>query len=330
MLRRGVARASCAVFALITAWAMVLGGTQSVYTASATSASNSFTAATDGVAPTAGTSAIGRTTAFDTGYIAKSASYYVYANVTDTGNPASGTSTVTANVNSITVGSTAAALTAGAYTAGGASYNYRSAALTASSTLSAGTASYQLTATDTAANSGTQSFTTTVDNTAPTGVDVQSTNVSGGTVGHLELGDTLTLTYSKAIDPPSIMSGWDGTATTAVQITVTGTGSSNDIIQVSTIGASPVQLPLGTINLGSKEYKNGTVTYGGNGATTASTMMRNGASITLTLGSSNGPSVTSTTPAAMTWTPSASATDIAGNAASITNAVQSGTLHVNF
>ena len=43
----------------------------------------------------------------------------------------------------------------------------------------------------------TSSFSVTVDNTKPTAVDVQTTNVSGGTAGKPELGDTVTLTYSE-------------------------------------------------------------------------------------------------------------------------------------
>ena len=65
------------------------------------------------------------------GFIKKGGTYYVYANVTDTGNPASGVSTVNANVSAITSGSTAATLTAGTFTVDGVSYNRRSASLTA-------------------------------------------------------------------------------------------------------------------------------------------------------------------------------------------------------
>ncbi len=214
---RGVARAALAVLALCAACAATLGGTLSAFNVSSTTPSASFTAAADWTAPTASAAVIGRTTAYYTGYIKQGTSYYVYADVTDTGNPASGVESVTANVDTTTSAHSAVALVAGSYTAGGVAYNYRTAALTANSTLAAGSYAFTITSTDKAANAETQSFTVTVDNTAPAASDVQSTNVSGGTVGHLDQGDTLTLTYNSVIDPYSILSGWSG-ASTKVQV----------------------------------------------------------------------------------------------------------------
>ncbi|HEY4825921.1 MAG TPA: hypothetical protein VIH85_04110 [Solirubrobacteraceae bacterium] len=321
------------VLALAVACSLTLGGTISAYTGSATTASNSFAAAADFTAPVAAAAAVGRSTAYDTGFIKQSATYYVYASVSDTGNPSSGIASVAANVSSITSGSTAVALTAGSYSAGGTAYNYRSAALSAGASLTAGSKSYTITSTDNAANAATQSFTMVVDNTAPTAVDVQSTNVSGGTVGHLDLGDTLTLTYSETIDPYSIMAGWTGAATD-VEVTLTDGGTANDWVKISTAVASPVQLPLGTIALGSKGYlttgTGNTVTYGASGSATPTRMAQTGSNITITLGTPSGASSTSTTLAAMTWTPSTSATDIAGNATAATAATQSGVVHANF
>jgi hypothetical protein len=322
------------VIALCGACSLTLHGTVSVYTGLVTSASNGFAAAPDFTAPTAAPAAVGRTAAYDTDFIKNGASYYVYANVGDTGNPASGTASVATNVTSITSGSTAVALTAGSYSAGGTAYNYRSAALTAGASLTAGSHSYTITSTDQAANAGTQSFTTTVDNTAPTAHDVQSTNLTpGGTVGRLELGDKLTLTYSETMDPYSILAGWTG-ASTPVEVTLTDGGSSSDSLKVSTAVASPVQLPLGVITLGSTGYlttgSGRTVTYGAAGAATPTTMTRSGAVITITLGTASGASSTSTTSAAMSWAPSTSATDIAGNATASTAATQTGLAHANF
>jgi hypothetical protein len=326
--------AALAAVALLTVWTLLAGATHSAYTALSTTPSNSFAAAADWTSPTISSSAIGRTTAYDTGDIKPSGSYYVYASVSDTGNPASGTASVTANVSGITSGQTAVALTAGSYSAGGATFNYRSAAMTASSSLSAGSHSYTITATDAAANAGSQSFSVTGDSTAPAGSDVQSTNVSGGTIGLLEQGDTFTLTYTEVMDPFSVLSGWTGSTTTGVQIRLIDGGSSNDYVQVWTATGS-AQLPLGTVYLNTKNYvKTGTgsyAIYGGTGAATQSTMTRNGASITFSLGSiTTGTPSTSSSAGAMTWTPSATATDIAGNSARTTTATQSGTLHVNF
>jgi hypothetical protein len=237
-------------------------------------------------------------------------------------------------VHTINSGSTAVPLTAGTYSAGGTAYNYRSAALTAPSTLAAGSDAYTVTSTDTSGDTATQSFATTIDNTSPTAVDVQSTNVSGGTVGHVEAGDTLTLTYSQTIDPYSILAGWTG-ATTNVQIAlVDGGGSASDSIYVYTTAASPVQIPVGIITLNnSGDITTGAgtyITYGVPGSGAPSTMTENGSVITLVFGLGNARSATSTTAAAMSWAPSTTATDIAGNANTATAATQSGTVHANF
>ena len=304
----------------------------SAYTGSVSTASNTFAGAPDWTAPTVTSAVVGRSSAYDTGLIAQGASYYVYANVGDTGNPASGIASVTANVGSITTGSTAVALTAGSYSGGGTAYGYRSAALTAGASLSAGSHSYTITSTDSGANAGTQSFNTTVDNTAPSAVDVQSTNVSGGTVGHLELGDTVALTSSETMDPYSILPGWNGASTNVQVALVDAGGSTSDYVVVYNTNATPTQIPVGTILLGSASYlKTGAGSYVSYGPTgTPSTMIRSGSKITITLGTASATSSTSTTLAAMTWTPSTSAMDIAGNADTATVATQSGTVHNNF
>jgi hypothetical protein len=161
---------------------------------------------------------------------------------------------------------------------------------------------------------------------------VQSTNVSGGTKGHLEKGDTFTLTYSGTMDPYSILPGWTG-ATTDVQVAlVDGGGTASDYVVVYNTSAQATQLPLGQINLNATGFITaGTyVTYGATGAATPSTMTRTGSSITVSLGTASTTVPTSTTAAAMTWAPSVSATDIAGNANTAATATESGTVHVNF
>ena len=57
--------------------------------------------------------AIGKNTGDATGFIKPSATYRVYANVTDVGTPPSGTSTVIANVANVTAGQTAVAARGG-------------------------------------------------------------------------------------------------------------------------------------------------------------------------------------------------------------------------
>ncbi len=243
-MRRSVARLAASLIALGAGCSLTLGGTFSAYTATTTVGSNTFAAAADWTAPTVSSAQIGRASAYDTGSIKAGASYYVYANVVDSGSPASGIAGVTANVSTITAGASAAALTAGSYSAAGTTYNYRSGALTAGSSLTAGSYTYIITSTDKAGNAAPQSFTTTVDNTAPWAVDVQSTNVSGGTVGHFDQGDTSALTYSSVIDPYSILSGWTGAATNVQVALVDGGGSGSDSIWVYNTAQPRCRSPL--------------------------------------------------------------------------------------
>jgi hypothetical protein len=332
-MARWLVRALGCALLLGSACSLTIGGTESAYTASVTTASSTFTAAADWTAPVTAASVIGRTTAYDTGFIREGGSYYVYANVSDAGNPSSGIASVSANVSTITSGGTAAPLTAGSYAAGGTTYGYRSAALTAAGALGAGSYNYTVSATDNAGNVSSAGFPTVVDDTAPAAVDVQSTNVSGGTVGHVDQGDTLTLTYNGVIDPYSILPGWTGAAAD-VQVALVDGGGSSDYIVVYNTAATPVEIPLGTIYLGGTGYlRNGDgayITYGATGSSTPSTIRQSGAAITITLGTASGSSYTNTTAAALTWTPSSSATDIAGNAGTTTTATQSGSRHVNF
>lgn len=290
------------------------------------SAGNSITAATDWRAPTASASVIGKTAGGIVGQIKKSVTYYVYANAGDTGNPASGVSTVTANVSSITSGSTAVALSAGSFSAGGVSYGYRSAALTAGSSLAAGNYSYSLTLTDAAGNSATQSgYTVTVNNTAPTGTDIQTVN-GGTTNGLAEAGDKITYAFSKAIDPNSILAGWSG-GSTSVVVRLNNNGTNPDTVTVFN-AANTTQLPLGSVNLGRIDYTSSGITFGAAG--TASSMVMSGSTITVTLGTQSAAATTAAEAGTLSWTPSASATDAAGNAVSTTVVTESGTADKDF
>jgi hypothetical protein len=285
---------------------------------------NSITAATDFRAPTASATAIGKTAGGVVGQIKKGGTYYVYANVSDSGNPASGVSKVTANVSSITSGSTAVALSAGSFSSGGVSYGYRSAALTAGSTLAAGSYSYSLTLTDVAGNSKTESgFTVTVDNTVPTGTDVQTTN-GGSIAGRADAGDKITFTFSSEIDPNSILSGWNSGSTNVV---VRLNNATNDTVTIFN-AANTTQLPLGSVSLGRSDYTTANLTFGATG--TASSMAMSGNTITITLGTQSAAATTAAATGTMTWTPSASATDVAGNAASTTAATESGAADKDF
>jgi hypothetical protein len=306
---------------LFGAAALSRGSVWGNFTSTTPNAGNSITAASDFRAPTASAAVIGKTAGGTVGQIKKSGTYYVYANVSDTGNPASGVSTVTANVSSITSGATAVALVAGSYTAGGGSYNYRSASQTAGTGLAAGSYSFSLTATDAAGNSGTQTgYSVTVDNTAPSGSDVQTTN-GGATNGLAEAGDKITFSFSEALDPNSVLSGWSGAATNVVVRLNNGSGSGNDTVTVFN-ATNTTQLPLGSVNLGRADYTSSSITFGATG--TASSMTMSGSTITIALGTQSAAGTTAGATGTMTWTPSATATDAAGNGVSTTTVTESG------
>ncbi len=155
-------------------------GSLALLKASASDAAAFTTAASfdDTAAPSVGGSLVSKTgTGSITGSIRQGGGYRVYANVSDSGDPASGVATVTADVSSITGGSSAIVLTAGSYSVGGGTYGYRSSSVAADAPLAEGTYGYSITATDANGNAGTQSgFTVTVDNTEPSGLDVDTVN----------------------------------------------------------------------------------------------------------------------------------------------------------
>jgi len=287
---------------------------------------NLISAVPDWVAPTVTPAAIAKTAGGSAGFLKASGTYYVYASATDSGAPASGIGSVTANVSTVTTGQTAVPLVAGSYSAGGVSYSYRSAQLTAKATLGAGPLAFSVTATDQAANSATAAFSVTGDNTVPSATDVQATNVAGGTVAMPELGDTLILTYSEVMDWTTILAGWTG-ATTNVQLKlVAPAGNTNDYIEV--YSPSQVLLPLGTITLGSKDFAKNDVVFGATG--TPTTMIASGSALTFVLGTPSVGADTSKTASAMTWTPSTTTTDRAGNATSATPRTETGASDKDF
>ena len=80
--------------------------------------------------------------------------YYAYAGATDTGNPASGVASLTADLSSLSSGQSAVALSGGSYPMQGVTYGYRSGPRLATS--AAGSYTYSMTSTDNAANTRVQ------------------------------------------------------------------------------------------------------------------------------------------------------------------------------
>jgi hypothetical protein len=303
--------------------------TSSSFSDTTVNSSNLISAAPDWVAPTVSAAAIAKTAGGSTGYIRASGTYYVYAAATDSGAPASGIGTVTANVTTVTTGQTAVPLVAGSYSAGGVSYGYRSAQLTAKATLAAGPVAFSITATDQAANGSTAVFSVTGDNTVPSASDIQTTNVAGGTAASPELGDTLTLTYNEVMDWSTILAGWNGTTTNVQLKLIDAGGPANDYIEV--YSPSQVLLPLGTIDLGAADFVKGGVGQVVFGATGTSTgMTASGSTLTFVLGTPNVAAGTEKNANAMTWTPATGVTDRAGNAISLTPRTETGASDKDF
>ncbi len=265
----------------------------------------------DTVAPDVTASIIGKTAGGTAGYIRQYGTYYVYAQVSDTGSPASGVATVRANVTNITGGTTAAVLNSGSWTIDGVTYNYRSNSIRADNPLAEGTLSYSITATDAAGNSGTQGgFSVIIDNTSPFATSWSTTNVSGGTTGRAETGDTVSFVFSEPMDANRFIAGWTGSAT-PVTIRLLNNGGGDRVYVYN--AANSATLAFGHVRLNSTAYTSATVNF------TNSMMVMSGSTVTITLGTPSGAVGTATAASNTQWRPSTTAWDWASNSMLNTN-----------
>ncbi|MDQ4048440.1 MAG: hypothetical protein M3131_03535 [Actinomycetota bacterium] len=332
------ARIVPAVTAMVALGMAGIGGTYAAFTSTAQNAGNEVAAASDFRAPSVAAGVIARSGGSLAGFVKQAGAYRVYALVAaDTGNPATGVGTVTADVSAVTAAGTAVPLLAGSYSVDGASYNYRSAELVANPLLSEGSKPFSVTATDNASNSATLAgLSVMVDNTAPSASDVQAADSGGGTAGRPQAGDTMTLTFSEPIDPATILSGWGGGSTNVVARMTNGglLGLGNDDVEIRNAAGSAA-LPLGRVDLGRSDYIGGllggeTVSFGATG--TPSTMAMSGNELTITLGSASGSGsvLTAAGNGTAAWTPSATPTDRAGNLSSTATADEAGAADKEF
>ena len=275
------------------------------------------TANVDNTAPAISRAAVANSTNNAT-IVRQGGGYYVYAEVGDGG---SGVGAVTTDASNLTTGSTSVAMTTagGPWTIGGLSYNYRSAAQTAKNPLPESGNPYSLTvtATDNVGNSSSPFVgSVTVDNTAPTATDVQATNDSGGSVGLAQQNDTITFTFSEQMDPGTIKSGWTGSST-MVTVKLDRASTNAPVLLTVWDSAGTTQLALGSVSLARSDYLAGNSSK--HGSFTSSSMVLSGATIAITLGTPAGDAAgTAAGTSTMSWTPSALAKDLAGNAMSAT------------
>jgi hypothetical protein len=160
-----------------------------------------------------------------------------------------------------------------------------------------------------------------VDNTAPTAADIQTTN-GGATAGRPETNDTITFTYSEQILSTSILAGWNGTSQ-AVTVRLNNNGGS-DRLQVWN-AANATQLPLTDtfVSLNGNFVQNNVVFN--------ATMVKSGAAITITLGTlASGAVRTDNSNVTLSWPPSATATDLAGNSCSTAAVAEGGAADGDF
>ncbi len=283
--------------------------------------------------PEVGASTLAKSAGGVPAYIKQGGTYFIYANVTGSGNPPSGLSTVTANVSTITTGATAVALSHGSFTVGGQTYNYRSAQQTANGSLSAGSKSYSLTLTDTAGSQTTSNFSVTVDNTQPAASNIQTQN-NNTIVGRAQITDTITYTFSEPMEPASILAGWSGSSTPVVVRMINGLILfGNDGVEIYN-AADSSQLPFGQLDLGRGDYVGGLLggeiaRFGDTG--TASTMQMSGSTVVITLGTHSGQSVlTAGGSGQMSWDPVTTPTDWAGNSMNGAAVNESGGADIEF
>lgn len=185
-------------------------------------------------------------------------------------------------------------------------------------TLSSGGASTTLapTATNNVGLTGQLTLTLTAYTSGGAAAAVDTTNA--GTAGAIASGDTLVLTYSHPMRASSLLAGWDGTSRTVTMKITDGTAGGNDVLTVS----APSGVNLGTVSLGSANWATADITW----ADATMSLSADGTQVTLTVGatcvSASGTcnaklsAVSGST--TLTWTPSASALDLAGNATATT------------
>ncbi len=169
-------------------------------------------------------------------------------------------------------------------------------------TLAAGGYDLRATATDAAGNAAISAVLVNriVDNTAPTGVDVQTTN--GGVSAKPDTGDVVTFTFSEPVLASSILTGW---TMGALPVVVRFTDGNPDILTVYD-ATNTVRLALGSIDIG-KKYVDASMTF------TGSTAVLGGSAIAIALGTPSAATERATGTSRLEWTTSTAATDRAGN-----------------
>jgi hypothetical protein len=121
------------------------------------------------------------------------------------------------------------------------------------------------------------------------------------------------------MDPASLKASWDGTSTTATAAFANGGCGANDSVTVTGVNLGSLCLGGGTYVCAAQTFTNSTMVLSGSGT-----------ALTITLGTPSGAFGTQAGNTTMSWTPSASALDVAGNACSTAVVTESGAADKEF
>lgn len=190
----------------LTADAGLTQGTRSYGVWSQDNANNlgttvNYSAIVDSTSPSVTAAVVAMASPATVGWVHRSGTYTVYASATDAGSPASGIAAVTADVSSLTPGTTSVALPActSACSVGGVTYGFKSAVTVAGSAITDGSASVSLSAADKAGNTAAGSASATVDSTPPTVTAAVVVNTTPSDAGYLKPGNNYVV-YANAAD----------------------------------------------------------------------------------------------------------------------------------
>ena len=179
-------------------------------------------------------------------------------------------------------------------------------------------------ATDTAGNTTTSAVVSAyVNNTGPTGTDVQGTN--GGVNDKLDAGDTVVFSYSTTMDPTSILAGWNG-ASAPMKVRVNNGGSSDSMEFYDNANTTPLGLlATGTALAINIDHVTAPSVFN-------ATIVRSGANITVTIGSLVSGAVNGNPKGknAMVWQTSSQALSLAGKPTLPTTVTESGPSDLDF
>ena len=179
-------------------------------------------------------------------------------------------------------------------------------------------------ATDTAGNTTTSAVVSAyVNNTGPTGTDVQGTN--GGVNDRLDAGDTVVFTYSTTMMPSSILAGWNG-ASAPIKVRVNNGGTSDSMEFYDNANTTP----LGLLATGTALAIN--IDHVTSPSVFNATIAQSGANITVTIGSLISGAVNGNPKGknAMVWQTSAQALSSAGKPTLPTTVTESGPNDLDF